>query len=666
METLKGTPSHNEGFGVRRGVVSCDTSQDFGSSAPVRAFAKPRPNAKPRTRCLQACGLHSVTMNTKQEDYKLNKITKMKKHLFTGFIALMMCSVALSAQTSFVPTQNAGTWDVSATAADHVTATLANGTLTISGTGAIKDGINMGSFPWYPYSVTSVVIEQGVTAIGDYALASCAYYVNYIKLPKSLTKLGAHIFDPNTLADSPGLQTIEVEWDTPVAVTSDVFAGLNLTVRTLIVPTGSVALYKAANVWKNFQTITSDSSLQPPASVFGCGVNSPTKVIDYQGIGLIQFSIATYYDGTTLVNPFDVRIGIAVNSTPVNVIYSMYSYKPTFSQSGKRNYIQGIAEAEPGPTDPPIRTMADVNADLDKIYEFPVVTETATGIRHFDWDGYTDPLVCGKKLQVNDAVWLIAQNADNGELLGLAYTNTSGYGISSGVLPNYTAGEKTISAKITLGYDDKQPFKKLTAAIMTENCGWGALPYSAVSQGTEAMLANINSRLPGDVLAYAELTNPTVDADNPNIKYFEWNDIEGLDGKPWISPARTDVDSQYAHQYMMAIIEETDIPTFTGINAGSIFYGILTDIPSPTNPDAGINNAEIQNLTLYPNPVKDELNITAKNPINKVEIYSLDGKTVMQENNFAGKMKVSSLVKGVYMVKVYTLQGVETVKIIKN
>ena len=40
----------NEGFGVRRGVVSWDTSQEFESSPPVRAFAPPRPHAKPPKR----------------------------------------------------------------------------------------------------------------------------------------------------------------------------------------------------------------------------------------------------------------------------------------------------------------------------------------------------------------------------------------------------------------------------------------------------------------------------------------------------------------------------------------------------------------------------------------------------------------------------------------
>ena len=45
---MKKTPAGNEGFGVRRGVVSWDTSQDFGSSPPVQAFAKPRPTPSPR------------------------------------------------------------------------------------------------------------------------------------------------------------------------------------------------------------------------------------------------------------------------------------------------------------------------------------------------------------------------------------------------------------------------------------------------------------------------------------------------------------------------------------------------------------------------------------------------------------------------------------------
>ena len=80
----------------------------------------------------------------------------------------------------------------------------------------------------------------------------------------------------------------------------------------------------------------------------------------------------------------------------------------------------------------------------------------------------------------------------------------------------------------------------------------------------------------------------------------------------------------------------------------------------------GIQNVAIQNLKLFPNPVKDELCVSTESAISKVEIYNQDGKMVMQEKNFVGQMNVSSLTKGVYMVRVYTLQGIETAKIIKK
>jgi len=80
----------------------------------------------------------------------------------------------------------------------------------------------------------------------------------------------------------------------------------------------------------------------------------------------------------------------------------------------------------------------------------------------------------------------------------------------------------------------------------------------------------------------------------------------------------------------------------------------------------GIKNTEIQNLKIFPNPVKDELYITAKSLINKVEIYNVEGKMLMQENKFAEKMNVSSLAEGIYVVKVYTNGKVAKIKIIKN
>jgi|GEM_PF-1824194 len=57
-------PAANEGFGVRRGVVSWDTSQEFGSSPPVRAFVKPRPTPSPRH---VGCKCGTVRCETEQK-----------------------------------------------------------------------------------------------------------------------------------------------------------------------------------------------------------------------------------------------------------------------------------------------------------------------------------------------------------------------------------------------------------------------------------------------------------------------------------------------------------------------------------------------------------------------------------------------------------------------
>ena len=47
------TPAANRQFGASGGVVSWDTSQEFGSLPPVRALPIPPPDAKLLKRCRQ-------------------------------------------------------------------------------------------------------------------------------------------------------------------------------------------------------------------------------------------------------------------------------------------------------------------------------------------------------------------------------------------------------------------------------------------------------------------------------------------------------------------------------------------------------------------------------------------------------------------------------------
>ena len=67
-------------------------------------------------------------------------------------------------------------------------------TLTISGTGAMTD-YSDGETPWYGYrtDITDIVIEDGVTSIGEYAFAECENPTT-INIPNSVTSIGYKAF----------------------------------------------------------------------------------------------------------------------------------------------------------------------------------------------------------------------------------------------------------------------------------------------------------------------------------------------------------------------------------------------------------------------------------------------------------------------------------------
>jgi len=102
--------------------------------------------------------------------------------------------------------------------------------------------------------------------------------------------------------------------------------------------------------------------------------------------------------------------------------------------------------------------------------------------------------------------------------------------------------------------------------------------------------------------------------------------------------------------------------TIAKLNTANLFY-IKTAYASLGLGD----NVEASKLTLYPNPVADQLYISSDNQkVENVMIYSLSGAVVKSISNEVESIDVSNLTTGNYLVKVTTDQGSFTKKIIKK
>lgn len=80
--------------------------------------------------------------------------------------------------------------------------------------------------------------------------------------------------------------------------------------------------------------------------------------------------------------------------------------------------------------------------------------------------------------------------------------------------------------------------------------------------------------------------------------------------------------------------------------------------------NAGINNVNNINVSIYPNPASDKLNIEGEG-IQMVEMFDLNGRSVLTSQR-AGQIDLSNLSEGVYVVRVIAADGVRTEKIVKK
>ena len=135
-------------------------------------------------------------MNTtfkSQEDFIMKQKSRLKKPLAV-MLSLMLI---ISAFTALPVTASAATAESAAGAKSGKTGDCTwslddNGTLTISGNGAMKDYYSTESLPW-GNTIEKVIIKNGVTAIGNYTFDGC-YKLTSVSIPDSVKSIGDYVF----------------------------------------------------------------------------------------------------------------------------------------------------------------------------------------------------------------------------------------------------------------------------------------------------------------------------------------------------------------------------------------------------------------------------------------------------------------------------------------
>ncbi|MBQ3692613.1 MAG: leucine-rich repeat domain-containing protein, partial [Clostridia bacterium] len=110
------------------------------------------------------------------------------KKVLSIFLAVLLIALSVPLAASAASSGNCGqrvTWNL-----------YNNGTLVISGTGQMYNwNWNYGTAPWHNSAsdIKKVVINDGVTSIGDFAFEQCRNLTD-ITIPDSVTSIGQHVF----------------------------------------------------------------------------------------------------------------------------------------------------------------------------------------------------------------------------------------------------------------------------------------------------------------------------------------------------------------------------------------------------------------------------------------------------------------------------------------
>ena len=256
-------------------------------------------------------------------------------------------------------------------------------TLTIRGSGAMKNYLMSSNQPWHSFrdQITSVVVSPGVTSIGNLAFAlsrniihvdiadsvvsigeqaffKCSSLTN-ITVPQSVTYIGVNAFDSCTKLSSITLSTNNI-----TSIRPHTFSGCS-ELSSIVIPDGVTSIQSGA-----FFNCTKLTSITIPDSVTTIDPGAFKNCSSLTSItipGSVTSIGSNVFDGCTSLND------ISYSGTSESVISALSGYVPTLVTF---NYGDKVPEAE---------RMITVSVKTGETLTAPTTLPTVSGYKFKGW-----------------------------------------------------------------------------------------------------------------------------------------------------------------------------------------------------------------------------------------------------------------------------------------
>jgi len=597
-------------------------------------------------------------------------------------------------------------WQIGDPTPANVIASFNNGILTITGTGTMQN-FDPATRPWVGVkdNITSIVINNGVTTIGNGAFEDLSNLTS-VTIPNSMIKIGEHAFLvcpklislPNGIGNSvqeiqygafdkcssltsiniPGsvntiaqwafafmdaLNSVTVNWATPFMLTDgSVFSSIDLSKVTLNVPSGTACAYAAADYWKDFNIVGASFTVTPSA---GSGGSISPNTVQTLACGSNITFTATPNSGKQvdqwLLNGSVVQTGGTTYTT--SNIQANATLQVTFKDTPPVYFTITATAGSGGVISPsgsvPVSSGANqtftftpnTNYDIDQVMVDGVVNSTAKANGYYAFSNVTAPhtiSVTFKQIQ---------------QYTVSTSSNPVAGGTTSGDGAYFSGTSCTVSALANTGY----VFESWTenGAVVSTNPS-----YTFTVSNDRSLVANFtkiksNDATLGSLTVSSGTLNPVFNADTTNYTVEVTNDVSSITIDAIANSSAATISGTGTKSINVG--SNTVTVTVTAEDGTTKIYTIVINRPNIT----AINEVKNTNLNIYPNPTKNELFIKTDLQIKKVEISDLTGHNVKILNatsvqNGIQTISVSSLLKGIYLVKVYTDNSVVISKIVKE